>query len=91
MPRGSVRKAEVIEQLRDRLPFLDYAPVCFTSATRGEGVDDLFASIDGVAAAARRRVPAGEVTTVMQQAIERRPDLGARRRRSRCSRRPQVA
>ena len=27
-----VRKAEVIEQLRDRLPFLDYAPMCFISA-----------------------------------------------------------
>jgi GTPase len=73
VPHGSLRKAEVIDELRDRLPFLDYAPVCFTSATRGEGIEDLFASIDEVAAAARRRIPAGEVTTVVQQALGRRP------------------
>ena len=35
VPAGMVRKAEVVEQLRERLPFLDYAPVCFTSATTG--------------------------------------------------------
>ena len=38
VPPGMVRKAEVIEQFRERLPFLDYAPVCFTSALRGEGL-----------------------------------------------------
>jgi GTP-binding protein len=73
VPHGSLRKTEVIDELRDRLPFLDYAPVCFTSATRGEGIEDLFTSIDAVASAARRRVPPGEVTTVIQQALARRP------------------
>jgi len=73
VPHGSLRKTEVIDELRDRLPFLDYAPVCFTSATRGEGIEDLFSSIDAVATAARRRIPAGEVTTVIQQALGRRP------------------
>src|SRR5262249_299889 len=42
VPRGMVRKAEVVEQIRDRLPFLDYAPVCFTSATPSEGIPALF-------------------------------------------------
>src|SRR5205823_13570026 len=42
VPHGMVRKAEVVEQLRERLPFLDYAPVCFTSAALGDGVPDLF-------------------------------------------------
>jgi len=36
VPGGMVRRAEVVEQIRDRLPFLDYAPVCFTSATKPE-------------------------------------------------------
>ena len=36
VPPGMVTKAEVIDQIRERLPFLDYAPVCFTSAVRGE-------------------------------------------------------
>jgi GTP-binding protein len=68
-----VRKAEVVDQLRERLSFLDYAPVCFTSATSGEGLRELFATIDRVAAQARRRVAAAEVTTVLQQALDRRP------------------
>jgi len=73
VPPGMVRRAEVVEQLRERLSFLDYAPVCFTSAARGEGLGDLFDAVDEVAAAARRRVPAGEVTRVLLDALERRP------------------
>jgi GTP-binding protein len=73
VPRGMVRKAEVVDQLRERLPFLDYAPVCFTSATGGQGVRELFETVNDVAAAARRRMPPAEVTAVLRQAIERRP------------------
>ena len=73
VPAGMVRKAEVIEQIRDRLPFLDYAPICFTSALRGEGLADVFTTIDEVAQAARRRVPAAEVTAVIREAMDRRP------------------
>jgi len=50
VPHGMVRKAEVVEQISERLPFLDYAPVCFTSATRPEGIPELFDTIDQVAA-----------------------------------------
>jgi len=73
VPPGMVRKAEIVDQLRDRLPFLDYAPVCFTSATAGQGVRELFDTVDQVAAEAQRRVPPAEVTEVLRQAIERRP------------------
>jgi GTP-binding protein len=73
VPPGMVRKAEVVEQVRERLAFLDYAPVCFTSATRGEGIGDLFTAIDQVAAEAQRRVPAGQATDVLREAIARRP------------------
>jgi len=73
VPPGMVRKAEVIGQIHDRLTFLDYAPVCFTSATRGDGVADLFDAVDGVAAEARRRVPAAAVSEAVGQALARRP------------------
>jgi GTP-binding protein len=73
VPPGMVRKAEVVDQLRERLSFLDYAPVCFTSATTGEGIRELFETIDRVAAQARRRIAAAEVTAVLQQAVDRRP------------------
>jgi GTP-binding protein len=73
VPPGMVRKAEVVEQLRDRLPFLDYAPVCFTSAVRGGGLEELFEAIDLVAAEARRRPPGGEILQTLRAAVERRP------------------
>ena len=73
VPPGMVRKAEVIEQVRERLSFLDYAPVCFTSAVRGEGVTDLFRTIDEVARQSRRRVGTAEATAAIREALERRP------------------
>ena len=73
VPSGMVRRAEVIEQIHDRLTFLDYAPVCFTSALRGEGIADLFDAIDHVAREARRRVPAAAVSEVVHNAVARRP------------------
>jgi GTP-binding protein len=73
VPLRLVRKAEVVEQLRERLPFLDYAPVCFTSATTGAGIADLFDTVNQVAAEAQRRVSSTEVTAVLRAAIERRP------------------
>jgi GTP-binding protein len=73
VPPGMVRRAEVVEQIRERLPFLDYAPICFTSATQSEGIVDLFNAIDTVAAEARRRVPAGTATEVLRAALVRRP------------------
>ncbi len=73
VPPGMVRRAEVVEQIRDRLPFLDWAPVCFTSATRREGIPELFDAIDRAAAEFRRRVPALQVTEALRVAIERRP------------------
>jgi GTPase len=73
VPSGMVRKAEVVEQIGDRLPFLDYAPICFTSATRSEGIPELFDTIDQVAAEAKRRIPGDAVTQALRAAIARRP------------------
>src|SRR3989442_8348127 len=77
VPRGMVRKAEVVEQVRDRLPFLDYAPMCFTSAMRGEGLRELFETIDRVAAEAQRRVPA-ERSEEHTSELQSRPHLVCR-------------
>ncbi|HEX2441917.1 MAG TPA: ribosome biogenesis GTPase Der [Methylomirabilota bacterium] len=73
VPPNMVRKAEVVDQLRERLPFLDYAPVCFTSATESRGVPEIFETVNEVAAAAQRRVSTSEATEVLRQAVERRP------------------
>ena len=77
VPRGMVQKADVVGQIYDRLPFLEYAPVCFTSATRQQGLRELFDQIDLVASEAQKRVPPGELLGVLRQSVERRP-LSAR-------------
>jgi GTPase len=70
---GGLTKAAVTEQVRERLIFMDYAPVVFTSAVRKEGLDELLAAIDHVAGEARRRLTNHDATEIFKQAIERRP------------------
>ena len=73
VPPGLVGKAEVTTQIHERLPFLDYAPICFTSAVTKLGLLDLFDTVDQVAAEARKRLQPGELLTIFRQALERRP------------------
>ena len=47
--------------MRERLKFLSYAPLIFLSALTGERVDKLYALIDRVAQARRRRISTGEL------------------------------
>jgi GTPase len=47
--------------VRAKLKFLDYAPVLFLSAKTGERARQLFAAIDRVAEARRRRISTGEI------------------------------
>src|SRR5207237_1047682 len=49
VPQGLVGKAEVTAQIHERLPFLDYAPICFTSAVTKLGLRDLFDTVQQVA------------------------------------------
>jgi len=77
VPFVTVQKADVVGQLYERLPFLEYAPICFTSAVKHHGLSDLFDQVDRVAAEAQKRVQPGEVLAVCRQAVERRP-LSAR-------------
>jgi GTP-binding protein len=73
VPPGMVQKADVVGQIYERLPFLEYAPVCFTSAVEHHGLSDLFDQVDRVAAEAQKRVPPHELLAVLRQAVERRP------------------
>ncbi len=73
VPHGMVQKADVVGQIYERLPFLEYAPVCFTSAVKHQGLGDLFDQVDRVAAEAQKRVQPGELLAIFRQAVERRP------------------
>jgi len=67
------RAPELIRAIRDRLPFLVYAPVVFTSARVGTGLDVLFDTIEHVAAEYAKQVPTAELNRALTAATARRP------------------
>jgi GTP-binding protein len=67
------RTRELIEETRSRIFFLDYAPVLITSASTGENVDRLFAMIQKVQQAARKRISTGVLNRLLGQAFEANP------------------
>jgi len=73
VPAGTVRRTEAVHLIRDRLPFLDYAPVAFTAAVTGLGLGDLFDLVAQVAEEAAKQLPAALVTKTLAHAMERRP------------------
>lgn len=63
---GEQQKAEFTERLRQAVPHLAYAPVVFTSAKSGYGLDRLFRDIERVYAAHGRRVTTGELNRFLE-------------------------
>lgn len=73
--------AELRTQTRAQLFFLDYAPVLIASARTGENVEQLFALINEVRAAARERIGTGVLNRLLHAAFETTPPpLTANRR-----------
>jgi GTP-binding protein len=75
---ASDRAPEMVRALRDLLPFLAHAPIVFTSARSGAGLDLLWRRIAEVADQYRRTVTTGELNRVLGAATERRPPAGVR-------------
>jgi len=59
-------KRKFLEQVNDRLKFLDYAGVVFVSAKTGEGVKDLFPRVRKAYEAASRRIGTGELNRFVE-------------------------
>jgi GTPase len=64
---------ELIEQTRSSIFFLNYAQVVITAASTGENVDRLFAIIEKVQYAARKRIGTGVLNRLLCQAFEANP------------------
>src|SRR5437016_7598647 len=64
---------ELIEETRARIFFLEYAPVLITSASTGENVNRLFALIEKLQHAARKRISTGVLNRLLRQAFEANP------------------
>lgn len=60
------KKRAFEQDLRDRLKFLEYAPVLFLSAKTGAGVDRIFKLIREVYESATRRIPTGEMNRFVE-------------------------
>jgi GTP-binding protein len=71
-------RADVTEQLADRLSFLGYAPVLKLSAKTGLGVHKLLPALQQSIDAYHRRVPTGELNRVLREAQAAHPSPGGR-------------
>jgi GTP-binding protein len=78
---ASANRAPVlVRTLRERMAFLAHAPIVFTSARLGTGLDTLFDAIETVATAYAKELTTGELNRVLNAAIGRRPPAGVRGR-----------
>jgi GTP-binding protein len=72
---------KLVEAARQRMFFLDYAPVLITSSLTGEHVSKLFGLIEKIQRAARQHVGTGVLNRLLRQAFEANPPPTIRARR----------
>ena len=70
---GKQSAKELLEKTRSRIFFLNYVPMLITSASTGENVDRLFALIQEIQSAARKRIGTGILNRLLHQAFEANP------------------
>jgi GTPase len=78
---GQKAISRAITDVRERLFFLEYAPVLVASALTGENVDELFRLIRTVRRAAQVRIGTGVLNRMLRAALEENPPpmIGTRR------------
>ena len=70
--------AEFAGWVQEKLFFLDYAPVIFTSAKEGFNLDRLLEAVRFVSAQMLQKVPTGLLNRTLREAIERRGPISSR-------------
>ena len=65
--------AQLVDETRARIFFLDYAPILIASALTGENIDKLFALIEKVRRAARERIGTGVLNRLLRAALATNP------------------
>src|SRR5579885_752711 len=69
--------AEFGRWVQEKLFFLDYAPVIFTSAQSGFNLDRLLEAVRYVAAQLQQKIPTGILNRTLHDAVERRQPVSA--------------
>jgi GTP-binding protein len=65
--------AQLVDETRAQIFFLDYAPVLIASALTGENIDKLFALIEKVRRAAQERIGTGVLNRLLRSAFAANP------------------
>jgi GTP-binding protein len=65
--KGPTTTQDFTEEIRDRLKYLDYAPIVFVSALRGQRLGNLLQAIAKVAEARQLRVSTSEMNRFMEE------------------------
>jgi len=65
--------AQLVDETRARIFFLDYAPVLVASALTGENIDKLFALVERVRHAAQQRIGTGALNRLLRAAFAANP------------------
>jgi GTP-binding protein len=77
-PKLMTTLAEFGEWVQEKLFFLDYAPVIFTSAKSGFQLDRLLEAVRYVAAQLQQKIPTSILNRTLQDAVERRQPVSER-------------
>ena len=76
-PKLMTTLSEFGEWVQERLFFLDYAPVLFTSATSGFNLERLLEAVRYVAAQLQQKIPTAILNRTLQDAVERRQPVSS--------------
>jgi GTP-binding protein len=64
---------QLVEEAREIIFFLEYAPALITSALTGENIEKLFSLIETIQLAARQRIGTGVLNRLLREAFEANP------------------
>lgn len=67
--RNQFRMERVLHRVQERLHFMSYVPVCFTSALTGEGIEDLLDTALSLWEERQKRVPFRELQYLLADAV----------------------
>jgi len=74
IPKGPTTTRDFTQIIRQRMKYLDYAPIVFISALKGQRLENLLKTIAEVAVARRGRVTTAEMNRFLKEAdLERAP------------------
>ena len=79
IPKSATATKEFTQSIHSKMKYLDFAPVIFLSALKGQRLDKLLETILRVAAARGYRIPTSEINRFVQELdFERAPSPGGR-------------